>query len=370
MKVAHGRWVWVTVCAAAVVGGAHASAAPDAEPRLPELVAPRVPHSPSIDGAADEAVWLGAGRIEVTTTNGPTVRLRAVVAGDRLYLLAQWADPTASLRKGAWSFDGTRWQAGSKKDDEDRLAFLWPIEDSIPQFRTHGCAVMCHTEDPDKAVHDMWTNAPPERADLWHWKSARSNPAGWADDQHLVYLDTPAAGGGRRGDPDTSPGYVRNRTPDGTEPAFAVAPRFALEPRAKDWEAGAALTPTAAIPLHEGPPPQPGALLPAYLSTHPTGNRGDIDAAGRWAEGTWTIELSRALVTGYGEDVQFGEPGVYPFGLAVMDNGGGKVHRTSGPLALRVPAPRTPGRTVAPVVGLLGLMAVVAALAAARDGRT
>jgi hypothetical protein len=55
------------------------------------------------------------------------------------------------------------------------------------------------------------------------------------------------------------------------------------------------------------------------------GSRGDIQAEARWADGKWTLEVARPLVTS-GEnaetqDVQFSDlEKEYPFGVAVFDN--------------------------------------------------
>ncbi len=396
-------------CVAGAMGCGRPPPPDTTSPRLPELLAPRVATPPLVDGRGTDPAWFGAGRLDIPTTGGPTVHVRAVLSQDQLYLLARWPDATETLGKAAWYFDGVRWHSGLRRavddaarqaagreilqalagrlgpvprprrartqqqardmaaafaqEDEDRFALLWPIADSMPQFRTSGCATACHTEDPDRTLHDMWTNGPEERADLWHWKSARTNPAGWADDRHLTHLPEPARGGGRRADPDSSPGYARNETADRTAPAFGYTSS------APEADTRAVLSVEAAVPLAQAPAPQAGDVVPAYVVTRPRGNRGDVRAAGRWMEGHWTLELRRPLETGNAEDVQFTAAGTYPFGLAVMDNGGGAVHTTAGPLALRIPPPVRAPAGLAPLLVLLGTTVLVGGFAALRAPR-
>lgn len=47
------------------------------------------------------------------------------------------------------------------------------------------------------------------------------------------------------------------------------------------------------------------ALVPELIQQEPSGSYADIKVAARWADGEWTIELKRAMVTGYEDDVQF-----------------------------------------------------------------
>jgi hypothetical protein len=64
-----------------------------------------------------------------------------------------------------------------------------------------------------------------------------------------------------------------------------------------------------------------GSYIPGIVKSPFTGDRGDISGAWQWADGTWTIEFSRALTTGSETDVQFEDlTGTYYFGLAVFDN--------------------------------------------------
>ena len=385
-------------------GAAAAWAAVDEPPTLPALIAPRVATGPEIDGDATEPAWHGAGRLDVPTTGGPTVHIRALVADDALCLLAVWADPRPTLAKQQWVYDGNQWRQGLGRserheagralttqvdgvlgappqareaaraesvrnvvlhyaaEDEDRFAVLWPTGDAVAAFRESGCAYFCHTEDPDAALHDMWATSAHEGADLWHWKSARTNPEGWADDQHLAFRETAQRGGGRQGDPDESPGYRRNATRNGTGPAFGFSPE-------SDTASRTFLRARDAVEVEQGFAPPAGTTLPGYVLARPTGNRGDIVARGRWADGQWTLEMRRPLRTGHAEhDVQLLFGRSYPLGIAVMDNGGGAVHTTSVPFELRLTDPLRPPRVLPGVLTALGGLVVLGLVGMTRRG--
>jgi hypothetical protein len=51
------------------------------------------------------------------------------------------------------------------------------------------------------------------------------------------------------------------------------------------------------------------------------GDRGDISAGWKYADGKWTLEFGRKLTTGSPTDVQFDDLAqTYYFGLAIFDN--------------------------------------------------
>jgi len=120
----------------------------------------------------------------------PPVRLRAAFDSRNLYILASWEDAggSASLGKDRWTFDGTGW---SRSGNEDRVMLMWNINISASDWA--GCSTLCHVGESPGAGGRMRTNLAGETADIWHWKAARSNPVGFADDKHLVF-DTPNGG--------------------------------------------------------------------------------------------------------------------------------------------------------------------------------
>src|SRR3990170_6774042 len=115
-----------------------------------------------------------------------------------------------------------QFRAGELAGDEDRLAIFWNINDSVRGFNIGGCAMLCHGDR-------MHTNEPDEKADEWHWKVARTNPAGYADDKFInstaiSYGITPlgvlSEWTGRHDDKKTGGGYKTNVNKEETGPRY------------------------------------------------------------------------------------------------------------------------------------------------------
>lgn len=270
----------------------------------------------------------------------PQVAVKAAFDDERIYFLLQWADSTEDRSSRPWSYDATKaaWapQAGVGED----AAFLsFDIAGSFRAHDTVGCAAACHLNadvpapppgtsllPPDYAARfQMHTGADAERIDAWAWRAARTDPFGLADDQFVssrrVFGDCPnppacsddcllslpgpactstgtsmwngdaaplylAKGAAATGDPDLSPPYLflPGEGLDGWNPAFE-----ALE------------VPTSPFPVPAGAT----ATLPGFVLEKPSRLRDDVKAKGRWNDGTWTVELSRALVTDDPNDAQF-----------------------------------------------------------------
>jgi hypothetical protein len=294
--------------------------------RLPErrLRAARVRALPAIDGRA-EAGWSRAQPLVLAVAGGANtanteVTLRAVYTERRVAFLAEWDDPTESLAYETWvkQADGSWCQPtrGEPGDPigyyEDKFAMAWSIGDSVPGFGRKGCAAACHTGEV-KRFGLKHTAREGERADVWHWKAARSNPVGQIDDQyvdHTRYDAQAAPNAGRKTDPEMGGGYRPNRSADGTRPAFAP-----LDPgRTPFW-----------VPEDAKQPFQDrflaGERVGGILVAPFTGDRGHIQGKGAWREGRWTLEWARDLETGSPFDVQFRDRGAgYPFGVAVFDD--------------------------------------------------
>jgi len=114
--------------------------------------------------------------------------LYAAYDAKNIYILAKWTDMggEASLAKSQWTFDGTDW---SQSGNEDRIAILFNINASD----WAGCSSFCHVGEEPGEGGRMRTNFPGQTVDMWHWKSARSNPMRVADDKHFIY-DAPDGG--------------------------------------------------------------------------------------------------------------------------------------------------------------------------------
>ena len=311
------------------------------------LTAVKVSAPPSLDGTGNDSAWTQAQPLAVPVKEGTigdvTVTLKAVYTDTHIYLLAQWPDKTETIEHHPYTFDGQKW---SKPEEplEDRFAIQWNI--SAAGFERKGCAVLCHTGTryPDKKPR-MHTDAPGEFTDEWHWKAARSNPMGYVDDKYLdSTVDPKDDEAGHHADGGTrvykgiklkagAPELVWKGSP-GKPPAVdaAKAGLFLMSVDAAPYGPTNPLT---------GKPWAKGDKVPVAILQEPTGSNADIRGVGRWVNGVWTLEMSRALNPGASAvkdgkkiDVVF-EPGkTYHFGVSVFDNTEAMEHSFSDVLTL------------------------------------
>ncbi|OIP07367.1 MAG: hypothetical protein AUJ96_07485 [Armatimonadetes bacterium CG2_30_66_41] len=327
------------------------------------LGAARAAAAPLVDGNDADAAWASAPELALTE---PAVTLRALYTATDLYVLAVVPDATASFARRAWIWDGTTWKT-LQGQSEDRLAIMWNI--AAPNFDRVGCLVKCHpgTHDP-AGEDDAWLET--GKADMWHMKAARYLPnagisqsgalsieatthavtagtvtfSGWADDKWIgQWSAANAPDGGRYGDAGAG-AETRNRSADKTAPNYvetapldfvdamtlyqteidngeaAQVAGLSAAQRQAAWDRYVALK----------------AAVPERILRTPAGSRADVQQAGIWRDGTWTLEYRRALDTGRPEeDVIFNDLNAkYPFGVAWMDNTDGAEHIPSRLLSL------------------------------------
>ncbi|MFN8434665.1 MAG: ethylbenzene dehydrogenase-related protein [Anaerolineales bacterium] len=317
------------------------------------LIAFPVDTAPTLDGVADDAVWGNAEAIKIDVQNGfnnfeTTAELKAVYTADTVYFMLTYEDPTESFYRFPWvkQEDGT-WKQDKDPNDkggdnnlnyEDKFAMIWNINNSIATFNEKGCGAVCHDgENEDiKPYGNKYTAAEGELGDIWHWKSVRN--LNQIDDQYLDWtmLDTssPEAQAktieaGRHSDAKDSGGYADNfasmpdpndatkTVPDKSMPGFISSsydtttgyPGYILDSE------------KVAVTKEELDAMPAGTIIPGIIKSEIVGDRGQISAGWKWADGKWTIEFSRALVTGSETDVQFDDlTAQYFFGLAIFEN--------------------------------------------------
>jgi len=254
---------------------------------------------PLLDGTIDN-VWSNA--ISVTTLKG--VELKALYDNDNIYLLAQWtdghnlkngqADPSESVDKNLWSYGDTSW---TKSGNEDRFAILWNSGDVFGA----SCGKMCHSD----GSHKTGTG----NADVWHWKSARTNQVGLSDDKWWSTA-------GRESDSSAISAYSDNSTGAGDAPMYSgpiTNDNFIIIPEGgttADLETNIVTSNT-----------YPGYILNANAE----GSRWDVKSAGTFDDqtGLWTVEFQRALNTGNSDDATFALNSNISFTTASFDNTGG-----------------------------------------------
>jgi len=302
--------------------------------RSAELTATSIPDGKiALDGRLDEPAWQETRPLIVPIMGGNAigrinVELRALHTGKELVLAARWPDSRDDAEKAMWKMgsDG-RWHTlGVKRageaGNEDRVMFFWNVD--MPGFEKEGCLVACHM-----AVSAAKYLESPGMGDTWHWKAARSNPAGYCDDKYINHIRE-GGDGGRHGDfVKSEKGTQSNVNAAGDGPMFMPDPKIARpDPRFLFKE--------NAIPIPPGASWPAGTRIPGYVLSRPDGSRGDVSAKGRWEDGFWTVEFRRALVTGHRDDVAFDDlKKTYLFALAASDNASGAEHSFSGLLRLR-----------------------------------
>jgi hypothetical protein len=295
------------------------------------LVSVAASEAPELDGAGSEAVWADAPAITLPVSGGANVGSTEVIVQsayheDNVYFLVSWDDPTQDFLRSPWEKqeDGS-WARLVDPDNrggdnnlwyEDKMSFIWPINNSIPNFDTQGCFTACHAgEDGEaKPYGNKYTAEEGQSADIWHWKSVRNVLQ--IDDQYLDATryseDTPGAG--RHGDPKDGGGYVNNDNEDKSMPAFMGPEGFPV-----DGSPGS-ISDAEKLPFDDSLFVA-GDLVPGVYTAPFTGDRGNISANWQYTDGAWTLEFSRSLVTGSEFDVQFEDlTATYYFGVAVFDN--------------------------------------------------
>ncbi len=287
--------------------------------------------APVLDGMGDDAGWANAPISSFEVSKGANmgesvINVQSLYTDDSVYFLLSWADPTQSFMRSPWQkqADGS-WAKLNDPDDkggdnniyyEDKMSFIWNINNSIPKFERTGCNTACHLAKNDDTTGKPYGNKYTDEGmgDIWHWKSVRN--VNQLDDQYLdnTPWSTEFPSAGRHSDPKDGGGYVNNESEDKTMPMWMGpadapkdgAPGYILEDEKLPFDDTLFVA---------------GDMVPGITTSAMTGDRGDLSAGWVYADGMWHLEIGRALVTGSEFDVQFNDLLLpYHFGLAVFDN--------------------------------------------------
>jgi hypothetical protein len=182
--------------------------------------------------------------------------------------------------------------------------------------------------------------------DLWHWRSHRSAPIGYSDNQYVFE--------NRNSSPGTGP-YTTNWDGDAGTPAFMFDPDAVgyaaldwatIQAGGYDWDGGYALiSEVNAIPFDPDREWQDGDTIPRRLLRIPDGSRGAITSEATvvpdgdgWR---WQVELRRAMDTGEPTADKVFEVGrTYTGAVAVhrLANGG-RWHHVTLPFSIGIDMP-------------------------------
>ena len=344
-----------------------------------DLVSVKVTTPPTIDGTID-AMWANSPVLEFSTAVpevtgdvfrgyagniNPSVKLRSAYDATNIYILAEWVDPTQSLKRTPWYFDPAtnRWAQESGTFGfasspyrpafyEDKISFLWNINNSVSGWNSATCYKSCHTGLPAADGYSRhFTNFPTEKLDMWHWKSVRGgvNAGYQVNDQ---YQDNTYPNG-RINDPGVDVYQNNKQTLVITGTATSVdVPKYVI-PGRNDYgwiyntevTAGTAklITAVAAngvLTLSDATTIDPNVgtdyqrigsyssggvgakVIPGItLNAAYTGSVGDISCKSTYTGTGWILEISRALKTADSVyDVDFSSLADQYFGFAVFEN--------------------------------------------------
>ena len=385
MKPLQSKYLWVITTLILFIGYGVSCTKDDQILDLPQpvnnstdLISVKTGTPPSIDGTI-EAMWNNSPKLQFTTAvpevtgdvfrgyTGniiPSVTLRSAYDATNIYFLLEWTDPTQSLSRLPWYFDpvSQRWaqEKGAPTFSasgaiirpafyEDKVGFLWNINNSVSGWNTATCYKSCHTGLPaSDGSSRHFTNTASEKIDMWHWKSVRGgvNGAFQFEDQNQINKYP----NGRQGDPgnDVYTNNVQSLVITGSSPAVTVSvPKYVIPAKSNyGWilnseiTAGTAKTITAVsatgvltlsdgstidptvgtdyqrIGLGIGAKSIPGLTINAY-----TGSRADISCKAVYTGSGWILEFTRALKTTDDiYDVDFSSLADQYFGIGIFEN--------------------------------------------------
>jgi hypothetical protein len=390
MKLFQKKYIWVTATIILAIGYFVSCTKDDQVLDTPasqvinnstDLVSLNTSTPPTIDGTID-AMWANSQVLEFSTavpdvtgdvfrgyTDNiiPSVKMRSAYDATNIYFLVQWNDPTKSLKRQPWYFNPTtkRWaqEKGTFDFDpvtgailrppfyEDKIAFLWNIDNSVTGWNSATCYKSCHTGLPAIDLSSRhYTNFPSEKIDMWHWKSVRGGVNG-INQLHDQYQDNTYPNG-RKGDPgiDIYQNNTQSLVITASSPAITVSvPKYVI-PGRNDYgwimntevtagtakqvmavDANGVLTLSDATTIDPsvgtdyqrvGADVGPKAIPGITLNDSYTGSAGDILCKAVFIAGSgWTIEIKRALkTTDAVYDVDFSSLADQYFGFAVFEN--------------------------------------------------
>ncbi|MFH1699061.1 MAG: ethylbenzene dehydrogenase-related protein [Candidatus Zixiibacteriota bacterium] len=220
--------------------------------------------------------------------------------------------------------------------DQDRIAIIWDMGSNGTEKAD--CAIMCHDAgDTSILGHRMFTNNA-GFVDVWHWQSAKTDPAFLASDEY--WSDQ-----GRVSDGILSPIFESNFDTILEQPIY-MHPDDATHPT-ETFVHDRFIHKDEAVPflsVADGIPWQDGYKIPGFIvDDNASGSVADVSSFSRFTMtlGTehWTVIMSRELTTGNDDDIEFGaiQPGdSVQVSIAVMDNAD-RLHAGSKPFYIVFP---------------------------------
>lgn len=246
--------------------------------------------APQIDGLADDWKDVAGVDIPLTYLNQPeqtkTVRLKAGIFGDEVFLYSEWEDSTEDTQHKLHVWDEAQQKYVEGPQREDRFAIEWAMEGDYDA---------------------NWFSGKEFKADMWNWKAGRTNPIGIAHDKMTIISKQPMQESYKAELPDGSSLYIQRPSDAGAEP-YETKRYFKKQ---QD-------------------------LMPKYLPRAVMqASMDDVKAKGIWKDGKWHLEQSRKLDTQYADDAKLIPGSSIKAAIAVFDHDDNERHFTSGTLLFK-----------------------------------
>lgn len=235
------------------------------EKRVATIDVAKVAAAPKLDGVADDECWKSAKEVTIAVDlpkeilkPKDSMKARFVHDGTNVHVLLIWSDKTKSDQHKPFTW---------VKEDKAYIESARLVED--------GCYLAFELEGKFNVNMRAGVDA---KWDLWQWKAARTNGAGYAMDKSHVYT---------RKKPEAKAEFVK-----------LIDGKFGYIQRPED--AG-----KSATKKNTPPKDKKGDTVAQYEPQVPDGSAADVKAKGAWKDGVWTVEFSRKLKTGNADDKEF-----------------------------------------------------------------
>lgn len=233
-----------------------------------QVVSAKVDTAPVVDGHAGDKVWERATSVVTHDIVADIdISLKTVHTDESIYFQVQFPDSSENRehKTQVWDSEKEIYHIGPRR--EDTFVIKWNMEPYPVDITLSG----------DESY----------KADIWYWKSFRTDHAGFADDKFQLYSDHPSPKAQRLVSNEGKTFYLTRKGDQGTA---AYRNRVVTEFSGDNYA--------------------------SYERVTPTGSRADVRAKGQWHDGVWTVEYSRKLNTGNVDDVLLLPGQQYRFGVS------------------------------------------------------
>lgn len=254
----------------------------------------------TVDGKETDLEWFGVNEIEINVNGGrnfpegnSTIRLKSFRSRFYVYFLIKWNDPDRSYNRHLEKTERGWVEQFTEPVNVFGEDYMWEDGLAVSFHKDKsGCMATCHLGS-SAGLGRHYTSG--DTADSWYWKAVSTNPA-WQAEDGWWGEDIDAVFGGSHVDNQAGGGYRSNLNREWGQPYFL--PRFH---RIRHW---IDITTETYDPYSvEEDTFSVGGLVPSVVVAPAMGDVANVRARARWRGGVWTLEMSRAVVSGSPFDI-------------------------------------------------------------------